>query len=86
MIHTIIKDKQMHKTLIDALDNDLKPILNTKTIYNKKRLYEAYKDKHTYQPKRFQTFLKVYLKMNGYKMIKETNETFKIFDQNILKF
>lgn len=85
MIHTYEKDKNMREKLIEALISDLIPILNISTIYNKDRLYEAYKPLHTYSKYRFIIFLKVFLKHHGYIMVKETNHTFQLFNQNDFK-
>lgn len=86
MIHTAEKDKYYRQTLITALYEDFLPILNTKTTYHKKRLYEAYKCIHPYSEYRFNIFIKVFLNKYGYTMIKETPDTFKLFNRNTLNF
>lgn len=43
-------------------------------------------NEHSYSKKRFTIMLKVYFKQHGYKIIKETNDTFELFNKNKFNF
>ena len=86
MIHTIEKDKAIRNHILKVLDNDFLPIVDNHKVFNIHRLYEAYMNEHRYSKKRFIIMVKVYLKRHGYTIIKDTNDTFELFNKNKFNF
>lgn len=86
MIHTIEKDKAIRNHILKVLDNDFLPIVDNHKVFNIHRLYEAYMNEHSYSKKRFIIMVKVYLKRHGYTIIKDTNDTFELFNKNKFNF